>query len=224
LIVTRLLGSADRPSRACLGVALCFAQDAARIDQSITVRRCAAIAVDAIDGFQCPYLPTTLAILLDGEHSRSRVSFGVRHRLSRSTARGRPLTPRPLRLGTLSMFRVTATDHGAPARAGSGDLDHADGDGQIKAPMHGKVLALLVPRRAGRKGQRLAVIEAMKMEHCADGAASGPVAGMRCGRRSDREGARLMTIEVRQAPRRREPLENHDIHRPAQAIRRARHR
>ena len=30
------------------------------------------------------------------------------------------------------------------ADLGSGDLDHADGDGQIKAPMHGKVLALLV--------------------------------------------------------------------------------
>ena len=32
----------------------------------------------------------------------------------------------------------------AVADAGTDDLDGAGGDGQIKAPMHGKVLALLV--------------------------------------------------------------------------------
>ena len=42
------------------------------------------------------------------------------------------------------------------ADLGAGDLDHADGDGQIKAPMHGKVLALLVSeRRTGGKGSAL---------------------------------------------------------------------
>ena len=52
------------------------------------------------------------------------------------------------------------------ADLGAGDLDHADGDGQIKAPMHGKVLALLVGNgERVEKGQRLAIIEAMKMEH-----------------------------------------------------------
>ncbi|MFN3673270.1 MAG: acetyl/propionyl/methylcrotonyl-CoA carboxylase subunit alpha [Bosea sp. (in: a-proteobacteria)] len=47
------------------------------------------------------------------------------------------------------------------------DLDAADGGGGVvKAPMHGKLIALFVT--AGEtvvKGQRLAIVEAMKMEH-----------------------------------------------------------
>ncbi len=40
------------------------------------------------------------------------------------------------------------------------------GDGAIKAPMHGKVLEILAkPGDRVTAGQRLAVIEAMKMEH-----------------------------------------------------------
>ena len=46
------------------------------------------------------------------------------------------------------------------------DVDHLDGDGVIKAPMHGKVLAILVEQGASvSKGERVAVVEAMKMEH-----------------------------------------------------------
>ena len=57
--------------------------------------------------------------------------------------------------------RVRLKDFAATAAAAE-----AAGDGVIKAPMHGRVLELLV--RAGESvafGQRLAVIEAMKMEH-----------------------------------------------------------
>lgn len=44
--------------------------------------------------------------------------------------------------------------------------DQAAGDGRIRAPMHGKLLSVLVSEgEAVVKGQRLAVIEAMKMEH-----------------------------------------------------------
>jgi 3-methylcrotonyl-CoA carboxylase alpha subunit len=46
------------------------------------------------------------------------------------------------------------------------DVDHLDGDGDIKAPMHGKVLAIFVAAGASvTKGERVAVVEAMKMEH-----------------------------------------------------------
>src|SRR5204863_9922572 len=46
------------------------------------------------------------------------------------------------------------------------DVGHLEGDGVIKAPMHGKVLALLVEVGENvAKGHRLAIIEAMKMEH-----------------------------------------------------------
>ncbi len=63
-----------------------------------------------------------------------------------------------LRAGRLT--RVRMADFAAPATAAGA------GDGAIKAPMHGKVLEVLVG--AGETvaaGQRLAVIEAMKMEH-----------------------------------------------------------
>jgi 3-methylcrotonyl-CoA carboxylase alpha subunit len=47
------------------------------------------------------------------------------------------------------------------------DLDAAAGSGGvIKAPMHGKLIALFVAAGdAVVKGQRLAIVEAMKMEH-----------------------------------------------------------
>ncbi|MCO5093041.1 acetyl-CoA carboxylase biotin carboxylase subunit [Bosea sp. (in: a-proteobacteria)] len=47
------------------------------------------------------------------------------------------------------------------------DLDAAAGaGGVVKAPMHGKLVALFVaPGEAVTKGQRLAIVEAMKMEH-----------------------------------------------------------
>jgi 3-methylcrotonyl-CoA carboxylase alpha subunit len=46
------------------------------------------------------------------------------------------------------------------------DLEHMDEGGSVKAPMHGKLIALFVqPGDRVEKGQRLAVVEAMKMEH-----------------------------------------------------------
>ncbi len=85
------------------------------------------------------------------------------------------------------------------ADLGAGDLDHADGDGEIKAPMHGKVLALLVGNgEQVEKGQRLAIIEAMKMEHTLTAPRAGRVAGIAVSAGSQvAEGARLMTIEHR---------------------------
>ena len=82
------------------------------------------------------------------------------------------------------------------ADLGAGDLDHADGDGEIKAPMHGKVLALLVGNgEQVEKGQRLAIIEAMKMEHTLTAPRAGRVAGIAVSAGSQvAEGARLMTI------------------------------
>ncbi len=45
------------------------------------------------------------------------------------------------------------------------DLDHLDGGGSVKAPMHGKVVQVFVEAGQVAKGDRVAVIEAMKMEH-----------------------------------------------------------
>jgi 3-methylcrotonyl-CoA carboxylase alpha subunit len=56
------------------------------------------------------------------------------------------------------------------------DVDHIDADGVITAPMHGKVLSIDV-QKGDRvdKGQRLAVIEAMKMEHTLHSPSDGTV-------------------------------------------------
>ncbi len=46
------------------------------------------------------------------------------------------------------------------------DLEHLDRKGAVTAPMHGRVVAVFVkPGDRVEKGQRLAVVEAMKMEH-----------------------------------------------------------
>ncbi|MBW0002161.1 MAG: acetyl/propionyl/methylcrotonyl-CoA carboxylase subunit alpha [Hyphomicrobiales bacterium] len=82
------------------------------------------------------------------------------------------------------------------------DLEHLDGDagGQVKSPMHGKLVALLVGKGDEvAKGQLLAVVEAMKMEH----ALTAPMAGVvsevlaREGEQVS-EGARLMTVTPEQ--------------------------
>jgi 3-methylcrotonyl-CoA carboxylase alpha subunit len=84
------------------------------------------------------------------------------------------------------------------ADLGGGDLDRGSGDGQIKAPMHGKVLALLVGNgEQVTKGQRLAIIEAMKMEHALTAPRDGRVAGIAVTAGSQvAEGANLMIVEA----------------------------
>jgi 3-methylcrotonyl-CoA carboxylase alpha subunit len=63
-----------------------------------------------------------------------------------------------LRGGRQTVVRLPDFDADEAAQAG--------GDGVVRAPMHGKVLEILVDRAARVvKGQRLAIIEAMKMEH-----------------------------------------------------------
>jgi 3-methylcrotonyl-CoA carboxylase alpha subunit len=79
------------------------------------------------------------------------------------------------------------------------DSEHAAGDGTVRAPMHGKLLAVLVT--AGEvvsKGHRLAIIEAMKMEHALvapqDGVVTEIVAAVGA---QIAEGARIMAIGAR---------------------------
>jgi 3-methylcrotonyl-CoA carboxylase alpha subunit len=63
--------------------------------------------------------------------------------------------------------------------------------------MHGKVLALLVAEGDSVvKGQRLAIIEAMKMEHALTAPYDGTVAGISVAAGGQvAEGAKVITIE-----------------------------
>jgi 3-methylcrotonyl-CoA carboxylase alpha subunit len=75
----------------------------------------------------------------------------------------------------------------------AGDQEHS---GLVRAPMHGKVLALLVEQGARvMRGQRLAIIEAMKMEHTLHSAVDGSVTQIAVAADAQVvEGATLMII------------------------------
>jgi 3-methylcrotonyl-CoA carboxylase alpha subunit len=77
------------------------------------------------------------------------------------------------------------------------DVEHGDTGGLISAPMHGKVLTIEVaPGEPVRKGQRLLVLEAMKMEHAIASPLQGTVAeiAVKAGDQVA-ERAKLMVIE-----------------------------
>jgi len=78
------------------------------------------------------------------------------------------------------------------------DVDHLDGDGVLKAPMHGKVLAIFVTTGASvTKGERVAVVEAMKMEHALLAPHDGVVAEIAVEAGAQvAEGARILSIEA----------------------------
>ncbi len=78
------------------------------------------------------------------------------------------------------------------------DLEHLDEGGLVKAPMHGKLVAVFVaPGDRVERGQRLAVVEAMKMEHVLTAAADGEVAEVAAEPGAQvAEGARLIVIRT----------------------------
>jgi 3-methylcrotonyl-CoA carboxylase alpha subunit len=72
-----------------------------------------------------------------------------------------------------------------------------EGSGQVEAPMHGRVVALCVGEgEIVKRGARLAIVEAMKMEHSLTAPRDGRVARIAAAVGAQvRQGARLMTIE-----------------------------
>ncbi|HEY8381717.1 MAG TPA: acetyl/propionyl/methylcrotonyl-CoA carboxylase subunit alpha [Microvirga sp.] len=78
------------------------------------------------------------------------------------------------------------------------DLEHMDEGGSVKAPMHGKLIAVFVqPGDRVEKGQRLAIVEAMKMEHALVAPADGEVAEIAAEPGAQvAEGARLIVLKT----------------------------
>ena len=139
-----------------------------------------------------------LPVTVDGKPRRARVRWG---------AGGAAVTVDGIAADPAA--RVIATGGGVVAIAGglqrqvafpswdAIDLDHLDTGGLVTAPMHGKVLALLVePGARVEKGQRLAIIEAMKMEHTLTAPIDGTVADVAIAAGGQVvQGARVMLIE-----------------------------
>ena len=84
-------------------------------------------------------------------------------------------------------FRDLSLDEGSDGASG----------GIVRAPMHGKVLSVLVQEGASvTRGQRLAIIEAMKMEHTLVAPLDGTVAEIAVARDDQvAEGAKMIVIE-----------------------------
>ncbi len=76
------------------------------------------------------------------------------------------------------------------------EAGEAGAGGLVRAPMHGKVLAVLVEQGAAvARGQRLAIIEAMKMEHTITAPIAGIVSDVAVSSEAQvAEGAKLMLI------------------------------
>jgi 3-methylcrotonyl-CoA carboxylase alpha subunit len=78
------------------------------------------------------------------------------------------------------------------------DLEHLDEGGLVRAPMHGKLVAVFVEvGERVAKGQRLAIVEAMKMEHALVAPSDAEVVEIAAAPGAQvEEGARLIVLKT----------------------------
>jgi 3-methylcrotonyl-CoA carboxylase alpha subunit len=161
------------------------------------------LAVDspwaARDGFQLGGTRSiAIPILIDAESADATATFG-KHGMNVAIDGTGPATDARVFEASEAVYVLR---HGRQTRVRIKDVSAAAaeagaGDGVIRAPMHGKMLELFVGLGdpvAG--GQRLAVIEAMKMEHTLRAPFAGVVAQIGAGAGAQLvEGAQIMVIE-----------------------------
>jgi 3-methylcrotonyl-CoA carboxylase alpha subunit len=192
-------GGLDRAA-AALGAARLVARDMARIAGIAHAPDVPASPWDATDGFQLVgRRAIRLPIQVDGDSVEADVAFspggltaavdGVAAALD-AVAIEAPDAVYVLRDGRQTVVRR--------ADIGFDELEFGGGDGLIKAPMHGKVLAVLVSSGDRvSKGQHLAIIEAMKMEHTLTAPRAGRIAGIAVAAGAQvAEGALVITIAL----------------------------
>jgi 3-methylcrotonyl-CoA carboxylase alpha subunit len=185
------------PAAIAAGAARLFARERARIADAAADSE--PSPWDAGDGFQLSgRRETALALDADGHAATATVRYlsgepwvTVEGEAAPSDAHviDGDAAVYVLRRGRQTVVRLRTLDPFDAAHLGEG--------GRVTAPMHGKVIEILVA--AGdtvHKGQRLAVIEAMKMEHALVAPVDGTVAELRVGAGGQvAEGALVMTIE-----------------------------
>ncbi len=120
---------------------------------------------------------TGVAITIDGERTSAFVRFeadGPKARINGERAADCLVVELP---GAAIAWRNGKQTWVALADSTAVDLEHLDGSGIVTAPMHGKVLSLEVAKNElVKKGQRLLVLEAMKMEHALTAPVDGKIA------------------------------------------------
>jgi 3-methylcrotonyl-CoA carboxylase alpha subunit len=153
----------------------------------------------ARDGFQLSGARRVVVpVLVDGQGAEAAVSYG-KEGISVVVGGATPAADAKVFVAGHEAYILR---HGRQTRVRFKDVSAAGAqagaaDGSVKAPMHGKVLELFV--RAGEAviaGQRVAVLEAMKMEHTLRAPFAGTVAevGVTVGTQVV-EGAQIMMIE-----------------------------
>jgi 3-methylcrotonyl-CoA carboxylase alpha subunit len=139
-----------------------------------------------------------LPILVEGESIVAQVAYGPGGALVAIDG----IAPASDAVAVDEGDAVYVLRHGRQTKVSLRDLtlDEAGDDaagGLVRAPMHGKVLSVLVEQGARvRRGQRLAIIEAMKMEHTLVAPIDGTVAEIAVAADAQvAEGAKVMVIE-----------------------------
>jgi 3-methylcrotonyl-CoA carboxylase alpha subunit len=180
---------------------------AAAVDALLALPNAAATAASwrdpwsAEDGFVLgPQRQLALDITVDGHPGKANVAWGREGRTvevggiaaEREAVRTVPVSAGVVAIGR-GVQRLVALKSYETV-----DVDHLDGDGVIKAPMHGKVLAILVEQGARvTKGERVAVVEAMKMEHALLAPSDGTVSDIAATVGAQvAEGATILMIEA----------------------------
>jgi len=152
------------------------------------------------DGFQLGGARSVaVPIVIDGASAEAKVTYGIAGAAAAIDGVPAAADAKAFAAGD----EAYVLRHGRQTRVRLKDFTTAvaeagGGDGVIKAPMHGKVLEVLVA--AGDRvtaGQRLAVIEAMKMEHTLRAPFAGTVKQVPVGVGAQVvEGAEIMMIEA----------------------------
>ncbi len=158
---------------------------------------------DADDGFQLSGARRlALPIVADGESVVAEVTYGAHGAAVGIDGDG----PAADAVTVAAADAVYVLRRGRQTKVSLRDLalDQAGEGGEgglVRAPMHGKVLAILVePGATVTRGERVAIIEAMKMEHTLTSPIDGTVADIAVDADVQvAEGARVMTITPSEA-------------------------
>jgi len=185
---------------AARGVAELMERDKARMAaRARTVTSETRSPWDATDAFQLAAVrQVEMPIVANGEDIPALVTYG-KNGMAISVGGAQPAID-AIAVGEGDAVHVLLAGRQTTVRAkdfDAVDVDRLDADGIISAPMHGKVLAILVESVASvSRGQRVAIVEAMKMEHALSAPIDGRVGAITATPGSQvSEGSRVMVIE-----------------------------
>jgi 3-methylcrotonyl-CoA carboxylase alpha subunit len=155
---------------------------------------------DIADAFQLSGPRVTIVpLLVDGKPADALVTFGANG--AEVTVDGAAADPHATVIDAGDAVYVMRRGRQTIVRlrdAEAADIGGAEQGGIVRAPMHGKVLALLVESGANvARGRPVAIIEAMKMEHTLTAPADGVISDIRVEAGAQvAEGATVMVIEI----------------------------